>query len=130
MKATGALLMSLALSACSRGERGPDVSGVIVPEGVLESDEARSRGRAIFSGKCALCHGERADGNGVRSKALSRKPADFTSPDWRGRVSPEYVFRIVSDGKRGTSMPGWPTLTEAERWDVVAYVLRVSEDGS
>ena len=129
MKAMGALLTSLALSACSTEDRGLDVSGVSVPASVLTSADARQRGRDIFVRHCALCHGDRADGNGVRSKALSSKAADFTNPDWRARVSPEYVFRIVSDGKRGTSMPAWPTLSDAEKWDVIAYVLSVSEGG-
>jgi mono/diheme cytochrome c family protein len=44
-------------------------------------------------------------------------------------VTPEYVFEIVSHGKRGTSMPGWPTLSDGQKWDLVAYLLSVSEDG-
>jgi high-affinity iron transporter len=95
---------------------------------VLDSDEARASGREIFLAKCALCHGERADGNGVRSKGLSTKAANFRSPDWRARVTPEYVFQIVSTGKRGTSMPAWPTLSETEKWNVIAYILSVSEN--
>ena len=129
MKLTGALLMSLALSGCSPGEGEKDAGAVIVPGSVLASDEARERGRAIFVSKCALCHGVRADGHGVRSKGLSGKPADFSSPAWRGRVTPEYVFQVVSEGKRGTSMPAWPTLSNGERWDVVAYVLSVAKAG-
>ena len=129
MKVMGALLMSLALSACSADERSVDVERISVPISVLASDGARMRGREIFVSKCALCHGERADGNGVRSKGLSRKAVDFTSTGWRARVTPEYVFRVVSEGKRGTLMPAWPTLSNAEKWDVIAYVLSVSEDG-
>ena len=129
MKVMAALLMSLALSGCSSEKPQADTTRVSVPHDVIASDDARERGREIFLTKCALCHGERADGNGVRSKGLSGKAADFTSPDWRARVTPEYVFRIVSTGKRGTSMPAWPTLSDAEKWDVIAYVLSVSEDG-
>ena len=127
MKLTGALLMSLALSGCSPGESKKDADKVTVPGSLLASDEAAERGRAIFVSKCALCHGERADGHGVRNKGLSGKPADFTSPAWRRRVTPEYVFRVVSEGKRGTSMPAWPTLSDGQRWDVVAYVLSVAK---
>jgi mono/diheme cytochrome c family protein len=60
---------------------------------------------------------------------LSRKPIDFTNPEWRASVTPRYVFEVVSEGKRGTSMPAWPTLSNAQKWDVVAYVLSVAEDG-
>jgi mono/diheme cytochrome c family protein len=124
--------MSLALSACSPEHATPSVKDyghVEVPQARLSSDAARQRGRLIYERKCQLCHGERADGNGVRSKGLSRRPADFTSAKWRSNVSPRFVFEIVSEGKRGTSMPAWPTLSEDEKWDVVAYVLSVAEDG-
>jgi mono/diheme cytochrome c family protein len=123
--------MSLALSGCSeqKGTSALDYGQVAVPVSQLASDEARDRGRATFEKKCALCHGDRADGNGVRSSALSRKPANFQSTDWRSNTSPRDVFRILSEGKRGTSMPAWPTLSDEEKWDVVAYVLSVAEDG-
>ena len=124
--------MSLALSACSPEHATPsakDYSQVDVPQARLSSDEARQRGRLIYERKCQLCHGEHADGNGVRSKGLSRRPADFTSAEWRSNVSARFLFEIVSEGKRGTSMPAWPTLSNDEKWDVVAYVLSVAEDG-
>jgi len=131
MKATGALLMSLALLACSakNADSARPYAEIEVPVSVLSSDEARDRGRDLFQSRCALCHGARADGNGARSKGLSRKPADFNNPEWRANATPQSVFQVLSEGKRGTSMPAWPTLTEAQKWDVIAYVLSVAEDG-
>ncbi len=131
MKAMGALLMSLALSGCSAkvDPTAVDYDKVEVPVAQLSSDEARARGRALFKAKCALCHGDRADGNGVRSKGLSGKPANFGSSDWRSNTSAIAVFEVVSEGKRGTSMPAWPTLSNGQKWDVIAYVLSVAEDG-
>ena len=131
MKATGALLMSLALSACS-AEDAPstiDYSKVEVPVERLSSDDARGRGRALFRKKCALCHGERADGNGARREGLSGKPINFHNKEWRANTSSLALFEVLSEGKRGTSMPAWPTLSEEQKWDVIAYVLSVAEDG-
>jgi mono/diheme cytochrome c family protein len=131
MKAMGALLMSLALSACSpkRAPSAIDYSQVEVPVDQLSSDDARVRGRALFGKKCALCHGERADGNGARREGLSGKPINFHNNEWRANTSPLAVFEVVSEGKRGTSMPAWPTLTDEQKWDVIAYVLSVAEHG-
>lgn len=131
MKRIGALITSLALSACSaQGDRtSVDYSKIEVPFDRLASDEARARGRAIFQTKCVLCHGVHADGNGVRRKGLSGAPANFQSKDWRANASPESVYTVLTNGERGTSMPAWPTLSEEEKWDLVAYVLSVSEDG-
>jgi len=123
--------MWLALSACEpdAGRPSPEYAAVDVPEKVLASDAAKARGRAIFAERCALCHGVRADGKGVRKHGLSGQPTNFRSPAWRADTTPREVFAAVSEGIRGTSMPGWPTLTEDERWDVVAYVLSVSKEG-
>ncbi len=131
MKVTGALLTSLVLLACSteKPDSTTGYEGLDVPLSVLSSDEARQRGRTIFQSKCALCHGARADGKGARSKGLSRKAADFTNPEWRSSTTPRALFRILSEGKRGTSMPAWPTLSNEQKWDVIAYVLSVAEDG-
>ncbi|KPK17126.1 MAG: hypothetical protein AMJ62_02595 [Myxococcales bacterium SG8_38] len=100
-----------------------------VPMDRIASDEARARGREIYRAKCALCHGREADGHGVRRKGLSNPPTNFQRPQWRQSVTPKYVFQVLSEGKQGTSMPAWPTLTEEQKWDVVAYVLSVAEDG-
>ena len=131
MKAMGALVMSLALSACSaeKAQSVIDYNSIDVPVDRLFSDEARLRGRALFRKKCALCHGERADGNGVRREGLSGKPINFHNQEWRANTSPLDVFRILSEGKRGTSMPAWPTLSDEQKWDIIAYVLSVAEDG-
>lgn len=131
MKLMGALLTSLALSACNARDdaSASDFSEVQVPIERLASDDARARGRALYRNKCALCHGERADGNGVRSKGLSGKPINFQNKEWRASTEPLALFDILSEGKRGTSMPAWPTLSAEEKWDLIAYVLSVAEDG-
>lgn len=131
MKVMGALLTSLVLSGCNanESEAGRDYSQAEVPVSRLSSDEARKRGRAIFEEKCALCHGDGADGRGPRGKGLARRPTDFTNPQWRSSTNPSKVFEVLSEGVRGTSMPAWPTLSDDQKWDVTAYVLSVAEDG-
>ena len=132
MKAMGALLMSLALSACSAEDTPStiDYSKLEVPFQRLASDDARGRGRVLFKKKCALCHGERADGNGARREGLSGKPINFHNEEWRANTTPLHLFEVLTEGKRGTSMPAWPTMSSEQKWDVVAYVLSVAEDGS
>jgi mono/diheme cytochrome c family protein len=127
-----ALAISSALAgwACKGpdGELPPRYREVAVPHERLVSAEARERGRGLYLAHCALCHGERADGHGPRS-LLSSRPADFTSKTWRRTVTPRKAFFILREGVHGTAMPAWPTLTEDETWDLVAYVLSVSEKG-
>ncbi len=124
----GLLAMSLAFSAC----KGPD-SGLpeayrrlAVPDDRLESPEARDRGRALFLEHCALCHGDRADGHGVRRQGLSSQPRDFTDAAWRERTSPRRVFSVIREGSPGTAMPAWKALDDGQTWDLTAYLLAAS----
>ena len=92
--------MSLAYSGC----KGPDgdlpgpYRSLKVPERTLASPEARERGRALYLQHCALCHGDRADGRGVRRQGLNSPPRDFTDPAWRRRTSP--APRLLRDPRR------------------------------
>lgn len=129
MKAMAALLTLLALSGCRADEQPSPSSEIEVPVSRLSSDEARERGRALFVKNCAICHGKRADGRGPRSRSLARRPTDFTSAHWRARTDASEIFRVLNEGVRGTSMPAWPTLSDDQKWDVIAYVLGVAEGG-
>lgn len=118
------------IPACSA--KCGDVSGpaLRVPWAQLRSAEAQRRGRELYLQNCALCHGERADGRGVRSTGLDKKPADFTDPSWKSDGAPERAYRAIRDGVAGTAMPSWSALSEEESWDLVAYLLSVSGPGS
>jgi high-affinity iron transporter len=121
--------MSLAFSGC----KGPDgdlpgpYRALTVPERTLASPEARERGRTLYLQHCALCHGDRADGRGVRRQGLTSPPRDFTDPAWRQRTSPRRVFYVIREGVRGTAMPSWKSLEEPDAWNLAAYLLAVGE---
>jgi high-affinity iron transporter len=104
-------------------DSGPTLS---VPWDRIRSPEARRHGRELFLQNCALCHGTAADGHGVRSMGLDRKPADFTSSEWTAKDAPARAYRAIQDGVAGTAMASWSALSEDERWDLVAYLVSVS----
>jgi high-affinity iron transporter len=81
----------------------------------------------VYVAHCALCHGERADGRGVRREGLSSAPRDFTDPLWRRSAKPEEMFRKIREGVRGTPMAAWPSLDEKTTWDLVAYLMSAGE---
>lgn len=105
-----------------------DYRRVAVPHELLARQDARRRGRALFVQHCAICHGEAADGRGVR-RNLSSRPSDFTDPNWRRQASPRWVFYVIREGLPGTAMAAWKGLDEDETWDLVAYVLSVADAG-
>jgi len=124
-----ALSMSLVLPGCSDADRDlpRPYRRVEVPTGVLGSADARSHGRTLFVEHCALCHGERGDGQGVRKEGLTSSPRNFMDPAWHRSTSPRHVFYSIREGLTGTPMPNWKSLSEQDGWDLTAYVLSLGE---
>lgn len=100
-----------------------------VPWDRLRSADSRQHGRQLYLQHCVLCHGEHADGKGVRSMGLERKPADFTNREWSAAGAPAQAYQAIRDGVAGTPMPSWSSLSDAEAWDLVAYLTSVSTVG-
>jgi mono/diheme cytochrome c family protein len=124
LRALSILLLS---TACSRTQEvlPPPYDRLAVPAGHLASPQAQERGRRLFLHSCAFCHGERADGKGVRRTALSTRPRDFTDPTWRRRTSPQRVFYVIREGVHGTA---WKGLGDDATWDLVAFILAADHD--
>ena len=89
----------------------------------MTSPAARQRGRQLFLQDCALCHGERGDGQGARRSAFQTPPRDLTNEAWQRSTSPPRVFRAIRDGLPGTAMPAWRPLGDPAIGDLTAYVL-------
>jgi high-affinity iron transporter len=102
---------------------------VPIPTERIADPAARARGRSLFLQHCVLCHGERADGHGVRQASLSTHPPNFSDPIWRAAMSPRRAFATIREGKQGTPMPAWKWMPETDVWDLAAYVLSVEEKG-
>ena len=84
---------------------------------------AENPGKAIFTTKCALCHG--ADGTGKTSIGKTLKIPDFHSPEIK-KLSDDDLEKVVTNGKN--KMPSFKgKLTEAQIDQVVAYVRELGK---
>lgn len=86
-------------------------------------------GRSLYLTQCAVCHGERGDGQGPGAARLQIKPRDFTSGLFKFRSTPfgalpldRDLYRILSEGVRGTSMIPQTHLSADDRWAVIQYL--------
>lgn len=114
------------------------------------SEESLTRGKKLFFGndaKCADCHGAAGRGNGPQTEAFlenprtkekySRpglhddwdkpiKPRDLTRGIYRGGRRPIDIYRRISEGIKGTPMPGGSKSLKPEQiWDLVNYVMSI-----
>ena len=113
--ASGLSTLLPVISACSGGGPSP-------PQGVLSSREAQRAGGQLFAAHCALCHGAGGDGHGLRQNAMTPPPADLTLPPWSERASAEQTFLAIRNGVPRTAMAPWPTLSDRQIWQLVAYI--------
>ncbi len=81
-------------------------------------------GKKIYDAKCSLCHGAAGKGDGP---AGATKATDFTDKAKMNKSDDE-LFKSISDGVKGTAMMGYAgSLSEKERWDVIAYMRAFSK---
>jgi DMSO reductase family type II enzyme heme b subunit len=91
-------------------------------------------GKALYERKCVLCHGEKGDGKGASAELLVPKPRDFTKGLYKVRTTAnktptdQDLFKIITDGMPGTSMPAWGVLPDRDRWNLVAYIKAFAPD--
>ena len=80
-----------------------------------------AKGKKIYMERCAICHGEKADGKGASASALNPPPANFLDKKYMAANSDGDLFSKTANG-RGM-MPRWDiVLEENDVWSVVNYL--------
>ncbi|HWQ03829.1 MAG TPA: c-type cytochrome [Longilinea sp.] len=124
-----AAILVFLLSACSLAEditpppdyQAPTQNTAATVYPIVPPDLVR--GAAIFSEKCAPCHGDLGRGNGSMASNLSVEvPAIGTSEVALSAIPVDW-FNLVTNGRMERSMPPFKSLDDRDRWDVVAYAL-------
>jgi mono/diheme cytochrome c family protein len=115
----------------------------------LGGGEFVGTGKKLFNYYCADCHGETGKGNGYNAEFIDRTPRDLTDSEanFLGVHTNEMIFEILSRDMmdkddaikallKGEAVryvnPEMPTfkytLSDAERWSIVAYVRTLHDN--
>jgi mono/diheme cytochrome c family protein len=108
----------------------PAPPAVEVPDDLPEADSMR-RGKQVYLGQCAMCHGVRGDGAGFLAAGFDVKPRDFRQGTFKFRSTAtgelptiDDVEKTVRVGVSGTSMPAWGQFLTADQiHDVSRYLV-------
>ncbi|MEX2187512.1 MAG: c-type cytochrome [Pirellulales bacterium] len=100
------------------------------------SAEQLKLGLAVFTKRCAACHGASGDGEGAVAAYLHPRPRDyrlgifkFTSTPYGSKPRRADLIRTILRGAKGTSMPAFAFLEEQDLQAVVDYVIMLSQRG-
>jgi mono/diheme cytochrome c family protein len=102
-----------------------EISGPVYP--LVPPDP--SAGEAIYIEKCAPCHGLSGKGDGPRASQLPNPVAPVGTIELARQSKPVDWYDIVTQGNLEKFMPGFTSLSERQRWDVIAYVYSLSMPG-
>jgi mono/diheme cytochrome c family protein len=80
-------------------------------------------GAAIYTEKCAACHGATGLGDGEQGIQLNVTVPAFGLPEIARPASPAQWYTTVTRGNIERFMPPFVSLSDQERWDVVAYAM-------
>ena len=109
-------------------------AAALVPAAAHAQKGDANAGKPVYERKCALCHGFKGDGKGPAAELLSPPPRDFTAGVYKIRTTAnktptdDDIFKIITVGMPGTSMPPWDVLPEKDRWNLVAYIKTFAGD--
>lgn len=82
---------------------------------------AVAAGGKLYAANCAACHG--ANGGGTGNIPAVSQGATQIAPDGE-------VFWFVTTGAIDKGMPGWGSLSEQKRWQIVAYLKSLKKSAA
>lgn len=90
-------------------------------------------GEELYESWCVECHGAEGAGDGAAADRMLPRPRDFTTARYQVRTTAsgalptdEDIMAVLRDGVPGTTMPGWPNLSESDHEDLTAYLKSLS----
>jgi len=92
------------------------------------------QGKEIYYKKCAFCHGKKGKGDGPSAEYTLPQPRNLTKGHIKirstsfGKIPTDKdLFNAVSNGMKGTTMPGWSHLSKSDRQSLVLYIKSLSK---
>jgi mono/diheme cytochrome c family protein len=108
----------------------------LVPASAFAGDAAA--GKTIYTTNCTSCHGDTGKGDGPVGAVLTPSPRDFSTGEFKfdtdGDGTPGNDSDLKSVITKGGAafggsplMAPWPTLSEADVDDVIAYIRTLKQ---
>ena len=111
-------VVAMATAALAAPKAAP-AKGPVVPK---VTPAMLAQGKQLFTTTCVACHGEKGDGTGPAAAALTPKPRNFVTENFKNGDKPEQIFKTIGEGITGTGMASFSYMPEGDRWALAHYV--------
>jgi mono/diheme cytochrome c family protein len=96
------------------------------------SEATVQAGKALFLQNaqpvaCAMCHGDKGNGQGIMGAALIPPPRNFTCGSVMKDLPDGQLFWIIKNGSPGTGMMSFAGLPDDQVWQLIAYVRSLAK---
>jgi mono/diheme cytochrome c family protein len=97
---------------------------IALPRDSSISPERIPQGKLAYQkSQCIQCHGLEGKGDGVLSKDLTIKPANFTKRPLKSGPTPQDIVRTILTGLEDTPMPPYQFIVEdKDIWNIAYYI--------
>lgn len=100
----------------------------LIVAGLFSSQDALATGKTeaadLYADHCAVCHGDKGDGDTHARQGLVPPPRDFTSPRAALELDRARIIRAIRDGVPGSAMSGWESRLDAIQIESLADLIR------
>ena len=98
---------------------------------VSADDASVAAGKALFTKRCAECHGDSGKGDGEMADMYDPRPANLTDAEWKHGSSDGEIYTVIRNGVKGTDMkPFAKKLTSHQTWDLVNFIRSIGPQHS
>ena len=87
--------------------------------------DAVAAGKKIYTTFCVVCHGDKGKGDGIAAGGLNPKPADHSSAKCQSQSDGALFWKLTTGRPPMASYA--KTLTETQRWQVIAYMRTLAK---
>jgi mono/diheme cytochrome c family protein len=119
------ILLAALTSILVMAQGNPEAAKVKNP--VAVTPESLDAGKAIYTRRCAVCHG--TNGTGGSGSDISPPAPDLTDDEWKHGSSDGEIFDVIKNGvpPELNMEPFGDRMKEPDIWNVVNYVRSLAK---
>jgi len=127
-----ALILFVLTPAVTSGaqQEAPETAASSARSHVNPTSESQARAKELYGIDCAMCHGERGNGQSDLAKDMQLKLDDWTDPKSLADKTDAVLFKSIRNGKDKMPPEAEGRAKDDEVWNLIIYIRSLSKSQS